>query len=770
MLYGLSEKEAYYKLKEFGKNVFYKEKNKLKVLLELFLDNLKDIFNLLLALAFIIALILNKNIEAILIFIFLIVNVFLSVFYEFKAFLELEKLKKSFKTYVLVIREGKKKKIDSELLVPGDLVILGEGDLIPADGRIIKGKVKVDESILTGEFNPNEKKKGDFLFKGTLITEGNAILKVEKTGLNTKIGLINKEIFEIKKERTLLEKELNKINFLLFKTLLIFAFILLVFGFYYKLDFKFLLLLILSLIIAAIPQSLPVLITLNLIKSSRDLSKEGILVKKLNSIENLAITDYFLTDKTGTLIENKFEIDKIYGDDKEKILKLAALASFNEKDPIDSLFLKYKDLKEEDYKPFNSRDKYSYAKIKDLIVYKGSPQAILNLYLEKNKGINYNELNKWENLVEKEVKKGNKLILIGVENTLKKEFKIVGLISLKVKLKKGVEKLIKKLIDEGLKIIILTGDKKENTEVILKELGLDGKIVDRTYLINKSEGEIANELDNIIAITEVYPEDKLKVIEIIKKYKKKTVSMLGDGVNDSLALKKADVSIVVGDGSELAKNVADIVLLDSDLSKIEKIIKKGRNVIYSIKKMVLFILPTNIIELFVGSFGVVFKKLVLKPIQILWINLVTDSLPSFLYFFDKERDLKKAEVYPFFNIFDKKFFAVSSLIFLAFISFTYYYIHKNLFLIIIIWEMLNFLFVKYYFDEEFNYKQLSIIVFVFLTQLIIIYILKEIFDFSLFNEQELKLLALNLITFSILFLIYIEMLKLKKEQKLLLKN
>jgi len=763
MLYGLTEKEAYYKLKEFGKNIFYKEKNKLEVLLSLTLESLKDIFNLLLALAFMISIMLNKNIEALLVSAFLLINIFLSVFYEFKSFLELEKLKKNIKTKVLVIRESKKKEINSELLVPGDLVILSEGDLIPADGKIIKGKVKVDESILTGEFYPVEKKKSDYLFKGTLITEGNAIMKVEKTGLNTKIGLINKEIFEIKKERTLLEEEINKMVFFLFKILALFVLIVLFFGFYYKLDFKFLLLLILSLVIATIPQSLPVLITLNLTKSSRELSEEGILIKKLNSLENIAVIDYFLTDKTGTLIENKFEIDNIIGNDKEKILKLAALASFNEKDPIDSVFLKYKDLEEDDYKPFNSKDKYSFAKIKDLIVYKGSSNAIIELYLKKSKKINYDELEKWEELVKEEAKKGNKVLLVAVENTKEKSFKIEGLISLKVKLKKGVKELIKKLIEEGLKIIILTGDRKENTEAILKQLNLDGKVVDRTYLINKTDKELAKELDKIIAITEVFPEDKLRIVEIIKKYKKKTVSMLGDGVNDSLALKKADVSLVVGDGSELAKNIADIVLLSPDLSKIEKTIKKGRNVIYSIKKMVLFVLPTNIIELFSGSVGVIFKKLILKPVQILWINLVTDSLPSFLYFFDKERDLKKSEIYPFFSKFDKKFFVVSSMVFLAFLAFSYSYLKKNFFLLVIIWEMINFLFVKYYFEEEFSYKQLILVSIIFFLQLIVIWKFKEVFDFVLFNLNELKILLINLITFSILLLIYTEMLKLKKE-------
>ncbi|HIQ50772.1 MAG TPA: cation-transporting P-type ATPase, partial [Nautiliaceae bacterium] len=516
-----------------------------------------------------------------------------------------------------------------------------------------------------------------------------------------------------------------------------------------------------------IPQSLPVLITLNLTKSSRELSEEGILVKKLNSLENLAIVDYFLMDKTGTLIENKFEIDNIIGDDKEKILKLAALASFNEKDPIDSIFLKHKDLEEDDYKPFNSKDKYSYAKIKDLIVYKGSPNAIIDLYLKKSKRINYEELEKWENLIKKEAEKGNKVLLIAVENKKKGNYKIEGLISLKVKLKKGVKSLINKLIEEGLKIIILTGDRKENTEAIIKQLNLKGKVVDRTYLINKKDEEIAKELDKIIAITEIYPEDKLRIVEIIKKHKRKTVCMFGDGVNDSLALKKADVSIVVGDGSELAKNVADLVLLNPDLSKIEKTIKKGRNIIYSIKKMILFILPTNIVELFSGSIGVIFKKLILKPVQILWINLVTDSLPSFLYFFDKEKELKKSEVYPFLNNFDKKFFIVSSTIFLAFLAFSYSYLQKNFFLAIIIWEMLNFLFVKYYFEEDFSYKQIILVSFLFFIQLLIIWKFDEVFDFSLFNEKELKILLINLITFSILLLIYTEMLKLKKEEKFL---
>ncbi len=759
-LYGLTEKEAKLKLEKFGRNVIEKKKNKAKVLFEIFLENLRDPFNFLMLLASLIALYINHYKEATLIFVFFLINMILGVYQEFKGFLSIEELKDNIKLEVLVIREGKKVRVNAEEIVPGDLVIISEGDLVPADGVIVDGKIKVDESLLTGEFDAKEKSKKDYVFKGTFVTEGKAVVKVTKTGLNTKVGQINKELIEIKKDKTLMEREVYKIIWMLFKLLSIFLVLVLGVGLIYKFSFDFLLLLSLSLLIAAIPQSLPVLVTLALSLAAKELAKQGILVKKLNAIEDMGLIDYLVMDKTGTIIENNFKIDKVYGKEEE-VLKLAALSSANEKDPIDRVFLKYKDIEPDEVKYFNSKDKYSSAKLKDLVIYKGSPSVIFNLYLENNKKINKEELEKWDEIVEKEAKKGNKVIMVAYKKD--NNFYIKGLVSLKVKLKKGVRELINKIRKE-IKILILTGDRKENTAKVLKELGIKGLVLSRDEILNKSDLEILKVIDKVVAITDLFPEDKARIIKLLK-LKGYGVAMLGDGVNDTLALKKADVSLVVGNGSDLAKGVADIVLSKQDLSLIYRLIQEGRNTIFTVKKLLLYTIPTNLVELLMGSFGVFIKKILLKPIQILWINLVTDSTPSFLFFGEKSKELRKKDVFPLLNIYDRKFLVITFFIFASFLFFTYNAIQKDLFLLIIIWEFFVFFFIKYYFDEESSLIYTLILLIVFSVQLLIIILLKDVFGYKAMDVQDVKLLIVHLFTFSVLEFILIDILKLKKLSK-----
>jgi len=227
--------------------------------------------------------------------------------------------------------------------VPGDLVIIGEGDLIPADGVLIKGFLKVNEATFTGESEPIEKTVNSELFKGTFVVEGEGIMKVKKIGLNTRIGKINKELIEIKKDSTKIEKEISKIVFWLFEIAIIFITLVFAIGLIKGFSFNFLFLLAVSLLIATTPQGLPVLINSSLAITARKLAKEGILIKNLKSIEEMAFIDILFTDKTGTLTKNRMEISEVFPEkNREEIIKLAAIASFNEKDSIDRLFLKHK--------------------------------------------------------------------------------------------------------------------------------------------------------------------------------------------------------------------------------------------------------------------------------------------------------------------------------------------------------------------------------------------------------------------------------------------
>jgi magnesium-transporting ATPase (P-type) len=350
-------------------------------------------------------------------------------------------------------------------------------------------------------------------------------------------------------------------------------------------------------------------------------------------------------------------------------------------------------------------------------------QDLFLLKDKRNKREKEKILNFWENKTKELSKKGLKLIMVGVENLKDKSFEIKGIIALKDKIRENVKEIIKELSKNNIKLKVLTGDKKGTTEYVLQKIGVKGKVIGRKELIKMDDKQLLEELEKITAFTELLPEDKSRIIKVAKQ--RYGVGMLGDGVNDSLALKKANVSLVVGNGSDLAKGVADIVLLKNNLEKIKDLIFEGRNVLYTIKKLVLYMAPTNVVELIVGSVGVFIKQTLLKPVQILWINLVTDSLPSFLFFNTKIKGLKKEEVFPLLNEKDKKFIIVSSFFFLTFVALLFLKIRKDLMLIIITWELLHYFFLKHYLGDEADMaKHIKVLTFIFFLQYFILIKLK----------------------------------------------
>ncbi len=760
-LFGLTEKEVEELQRIYGKNISEIEKSNLKIIFHLIYKNSIELLNALLLFASLISLYFQHYLDFILIFVLFLINIFLGVLQEFKSINYLKNLKKMYKIEVMVIREGKKKKINIENIVPHDLVIIEEGDIIPADGILIKGKLKVNEATFTGESQPVEKNKQDKLWKGTFVEEGGGIIKVEKIGLETKLGKMNKQLIKIEKETTTMEKEINKMFFWLFKILFLLSSGVLIIGIFHKFPISFLIVLLISLIISSIPQGLPVLITSSLALAAKRMAKNKILIRKLKSLEEIAIIDMLFTDKTGTITENKIDIGDIFPNEKkEEILNLAGLASFNEKDAIDRLFLKYKTIEEDERKPFNSKDKYAVAKIKDLIVYKGAVNAIIDLFLlkdKRNKDVKNKIIKKWLKKANEMSKKGLKLIMVAVEKEKENLFEIKGIIGLNDKIRDDVKHVIKELQKNDVKVIILTGDRKETTETILEKVNLKGEILRKEDILKMDDYELLKKLDNVVAFTELFPEDKYRIIKIARK--KYNVGMLGDGVNDSLALKKANVSMVVGDGSDLAKGIADIVLIENNLKNIKDLIFEGRNVIFTIKKLVLYTIPTNVVELIVGSIGVFIKRILLKPVQILWINLITDTTPAFLFFKDKKGKLKKEDVFPLLNKKDKKFIIVSSFVFVLYVVTLFIEIRKNLMIFLIMWELLFFLFLKQFFEEDQIAYYVKVLVFLFFIQYFILILLKRAFEISLFTLQEIKIITLTTFIYTVIFSVYIELIK-----------
>lgn len=636
---------------------------------------------------------LENLFEGILIFAIVVINAIVGVIQEQKAENALLALKKQSSPLTKVYRDEKLIKIPIEQIVVGDIVSLKAGDFIPADIRIIKSNnFKCDESSLTGESHDIEKtsktikskdlplsSQSNICFSGTMAKSGSATGIVVSVGEKTEFGKIAKVLNTSKKEKTPLEKNIDKIGkFITFFVLGVVVIVFLIQIFFNKnISYMQALLIAVSLAVAAIPESLPAVITIILALGVQKLAKQNAIVKKLSAVETLGCCNVICTDKTGTLTENKMSVKhvsvnlkifdensfdenkfnplieifsvcnsidtntKIGGDATEK-----SIVSYLEKNNIylDSFKSKYKVISENE---FNSRKKImstlaekngvNYLMVKgaiDYIIPKCSHVLIDNMVLElnnqtKQKILESNEFlcSKGERVISFAFKKDSQT---NQENNLI----FVGLIGIIDPPRKEVFEAIKQNKKAGIKTIMITGDHPTTAFAIAKTVGiakdksevLTGKDID-----NLSEKEFSKLTENYSVFARVSPEHKLKIVSALK-HNKKIVAMTGDGVNDAPSVKNADIGVCMGiTGTDVTKEVADIIISDDNYQTIVTSIKQGRTIYQNIEKTILFLLSTNIVEV-LGIFITTLlmpESVFLLPTQILFINLVTDSLPAF---------------------------------------------------------------------------------------------------------------------------------------------
>jgi len=701
---GLNEKEVIESRKRYGTNEITKQKQ--NTFMHLLLESLGDpIIKILLIALAIKVVVLFRDFdwyETIGILIAIFLASFISSISEYgseKAFSRLQE--EQLKTTAKVRRSGKIIEIPSGEIVVGDIVMLSSGDKIPADGYLVKGNLSVDESALNGETKEAKKlsKNGPVIsdnnrvFRGSVVYNGEAEMLVRFIGDNTILGKISQELQEVVPESPLkiklrgLAKTISRIGYIgAFLASISYLFSSIVLENHFDLDLimatitnfpvmfnhlLYALTLSVTIIVVAVPEGLPMMITLVLSSNMKKMLKDNVLVRKLVGIETSGSLNVLLTDKTGTLTKGVLKVTefvtpdlKVYKSnlDLKKSVNYEILyssffynnASIISDDNIiggnstDRALLKFIGKSKEINKkvinktPFDSAIKYSSVTLSDgTILVKGAKEVLLSkckTYLNSF-GKEASLLNK--KMIEKKIEsytKSSGRVLIFAYGKNMDNLCLLGFVNIKDELRDEAKEGIRLIKSAGIKPIMITGDAVDTAEAIAREVGLidikSNLVLSSGDLEKLSDDEIKSKLSNIAVIARALPQDKSRMVSIIESMDL-VVGMTGDGVNDAPALKKANVGFAMGSGTEVAKEAADIVILDNNILSISKAILYGRTIFKSIRKFIIYQLTVNMCALvlsIVGSFIGVSTPITI--VQMLWLNMIMDTFAGVAFSFE----------------------------------------------------------------------------------------------------------------------------------------
>ena len=666
---GLESDEVLRRLKEFGKNILPKSEKATK--LHIVLSQFQSPLILVLVLAWVVTLFISDYKDSIFILAAVLANVALGFYQENKAETALSSLNSYLRERVRIIRDDKEIEIDAEEIVPGDIVRLIQGVRIPADGRVTYvNNLRVDESILTGESLSVHKKieavkvgagiadRSSMVFGGTLVEEGIGLSVTTATGTSTEIGKIA-ALVKSEREQTPLQVALNKFATNALVILGALTFLLFVLGIYSGYGFLEMFLISIAVAVAAIPEGLPIVLTVVLAVGVERLARKKGVIRKLLAAETLGSTTVILTDKTGTLTEGKMKLDKIITVDgvlKEELLELAVLnadvivenpddgadgwrlvgkalevslvkAAAEHKVLLREVGSKFKIL---DRHPFNSTDKFSAVYVEgkrsEFWSYLGAPEKLL----EKVK-ISEKEREHIILTVDDLAYAGYRILGVARDDTF------LGLLAFRDPIRESAKLAVLEAKSAGVRTIIVTGDHKGTAEAVAKELGMEispHEVMTGGELINMKDEELKNKLGEIKIFARVTPEDKLRLVSLFQTIGE-VVAVTGDGVNDAPALKAADIGVAVGSGTDVAKGAADLVILDNNFETIVVAIEEGRRMISNIKKAIVYLLSGSLNELLlIGGSFIVGLSLPLNALQILFVNFFADSFPAVAFAFE----------------------------------------------------------------------------------------------------------------------------------------
>jgi len=716
---GLTKNEVDLRLEKYGSNDLREEDK--KSFFSKIVAQFSDFLILILIGAAIISFAVGESKDAIVIIAIVMVNAFLGIYQEGRAEKALDALKKMSSPNAKVIRDGTTEVAPASSLVPGDIVVLDAGDIIPADLRLVESSnLKIEEASLTGESVPVEKDSNVFFeeevslgdrknmaYMSTAVTYGRGKGVVVGTGHDTEIGNIATMIQSFEDEVTPLQKQLNQLGKVLGITTIIICIAVFGIGLLQNREVLEMFMVAISLAVAAIPEGLPAIVTIVLAIGMNRMVKRNAIVKKLLAVETLGSTTVICSDKTGTLTQNEMTVVKVFTDGKiidvtgggyepvgefkiegntinvedigdfQTLLSISALANDAnlEKtsdgykvigDPTEGALITLagkgninkqsinKEFPRIEEIPFDSDRKMMTTFHKDYIpnkvvsFTKGAPDIIINRCTRISMD---GKILDFDDILKKEVLKVNNIFSKKALRVLAFAYKeynnlpnnistdsnevdmtFIGLVGMIDPARPEAKDAIAKCKEAGIKTIMITGDYKETAFAIAKELGM-AESIDQAMMgeeLNKiSDEELREVVKNIKVYARVSPEHKVRIVSALKANGEIT-AMTGDGVNDALALKRADIGVSMGiTGTDVAKNTAELILTDDNFASIVSAVEEGRIIYSNIKKFVFFLLSCNIGEIFLVFTSILLNLPVpLLAIQLLWLNLVTDSFPA----------------------------------------------------------------------------------------------------------------------------------------------
>ena len=695
---GLKKEEVARRKERFGANVLPQEKRISRIVL--FLRQFKSPLIFILAIAGAVTFIIGEYTDGFVIWAAVLLNTFIGYFQEGKATRALEELRKAVDVKAKVLRNENEIEVSQEELVPGDVIFIRAGDKIPADARIISSwNLRVNEATLTGEWLASNKDtevleiktpladRENMVYMGTAVEGGEGMAVVVNTGALTEIGKVAVMVRGIEEGETPYQHKLSRFSWLLTSIIGVLTLFIFVDGVITQGNIIQMFTIAVAVAVAAIPEGLPIAMTAILAVGMQRILRQKGLVRKLASVETLGSSSVIATDKTLTLTEGRMEVQEVFTlkqSEKKLALTITSLANdaFVENlnspfehwilkgSPTDKALLKAsleagifrKDLEKNQELlkrfPFDSLEKYiavlykRRGKISAFI--SGAPEILLDL----DKHISTRGRAHFQNKLEEMTGEGLRVVGVGYKDLSEAEYNkakdprdvldnisFIGLIAMKDPIRSGVKEAIQIAKDAGIRTIMVTGDHVRTAMSVARNLGLrtgPSHVIEGKDLNELKDEELDSRLEDISVYARVEPEHKMRIIEAWQR-KGEVIAMTGDGINDAPALRKADIGIALGSGTDVAKETSDLILLDDDFSVIPAAIKEGRVIIDNIRKVITYLLASTFSEIILIGVSVVFSlPLPVTATQILWINLIADGFPAVAFTFEKEeKDVMK---------------------------------------------------------------------------------------------------------------------------------
>ncbi len=655
---GLPEAEILKRQTQYGFNELPEKKRSLVLL---FLRQFQDILVYILVGALVLSLLLpfleegrptvDSFTDAFVILAILLLNAVLGFVQEYRAEQAVALLRTLTGASSRVRRAGQEAIIPSRELVSGDVVILEAGDRIAADGRIVRAShFEIDESSLTGESRPVLKQtepldrdvslaeQRNMAFSGTIVTAGNAEMIVTAIAAGTEIGNIATLVSEVELPETPLQRKMRRLSKMIGTIVLGLCIVLVGIGLLYGFTVQEIVLMGATLAVSAVPEGLPAVITVCFAIGVRRMARRNALVRRLDALETLGSVNVICSDKTGTITCNRMTVVETWvhpaHQDGERLLALIASSNNraalpNVGDPTELALLRFGQernverlLIDEEQVPFSAEAKYMQTRHGERIFLKGAPEKILELTGNRAKE---------QVLVENErmAGRGLRVLAAAVQGPGESVPHVVGLLGMEDPPREGVSKAIAEAKLAGVRTTMITGDHAKTALAIARQVGIEGEMLQGKDIDTLSPDELVRRIQSVSVFARVSPMHKLSILEALKRHGC-IVAMTGDGVNDAPAIKGAHVGIAMGrDGTQVAREAASIVLADDDYATIVRAIREGRRIYDNVRKFILFLLRSNFDEiLFISATLLLGFPLPYLPVHLLWINLMTDSLPA----------------------------------------------------------------------------------------------------------------------------------------------